>query len=64
MVSWLLRDSLRTPRPKSTIGMSTSGTPASTYMVSLVLVISIKIKPPIKVNNDLSAIEAEEPITV
>ena len=64
MRSWLARASRRTRRPNSTIGATTSGTPASTSSVSLGLVSASITSPPARSSRFLTAIETLEPITV
>jgi hypothetical protein len=56
-----MRAKRRTRRPNSTMGVTTSGTPASTSRVSLRLVVNSMTKPPIRISRLRSAIERLEP---
>ena len=62
--SWLARASRRTRRPNRMIGVTTSGTPASTSSVSFTLVSSSMTKPPIISSELRIAIDADEPMIV
>ena len=63
-VSWLLRLKVRIQRPNRISGIITSGTPASTSMVSFRLVKNSMISAPISITRLRNATDAEEPITV
>ena len=64
MESWLTRESLRTQRPKISIGTITASTAATTRSASLKLVTNIRASPPVSVTRLRIAIEAEDPTTV
>ena len=64
MRSWLARASFFTRRPKRMIGATTTGTPASTSSVSLVLVIASITRPPTSSRRLRTAIDALDPTTV
>ncbi len=63
-LSWLVRDSTRTRRPKIRIGATTSGTLTMTISVSLMSVTNSQTMPPIMISRLRSASDTDEPITV